>query len=188
MGRPPHSKASEMSINTIFICLLALGAFSYFFGRHRIRAIASGASEKQHSRDVYHGSFLVICTTLVPLTLLIVWSGVSPLVIDALLEDFLTARMDNASIGEIGVAIAKVKAFYAAPSMKPLSMILRAQRPPIMPICCKARRRGVLWRCFSLPLSVLAWGSESWRHALRPAMRSSMCRNISCLLPRRSPF
>lgn len=102
-----------MSINTIFICLLALGAFSYFFGRHRIRAIASGASEKQHSRDVYHGSFLVICTTLVPLTLLIVWSGVSPLVIDALLEDFLTARMDNASIGEIGVAIAKVKAFYA---------------------------------------------------------------------------
>ena len=102
-----------MGINTIFICLLALGAFSFFFGRHRIRTITAGAREKQHSRDVYHGSFLAVCTTLVPLTLLIVWSGVSPLVIDALLEDFLRARMADASIGEIGVSLAKVKAFYA---------------------------------------------------------------------------
>jgi phosphate transport system permease protein len=102
-----------MSVNTIFICLLALGAFSFFFGRRRIRALSVDAGVKQHSRDVYHGSFLVICTTLVPLTLLIIWSGVSPLVIDALLEDFLRARIAEASIGEIGVAMAKVKAFYA---------------------------------------------------------------------------
>lgn len=102
-----------MGIDTLFICLLGLGAFSYFFGRHRIRTIAQAARVKQHSRDVYHGSFLVVCTTLVPVTLLIVWSGVSPLVIDALLEDFLRARMGDASVGQIGVAVAKVKAFYA---------------------------------------------------------------------------
>ena len=101
-----------MSISSLFICLLALGAFSFFFGQRRIRAISATASLKQHSRDVYHGSFMVICTILVPLILLIVWSGVSPLVVDALVEDFLRARMDNPSIGQIGVGVAKVKALY----------------------------------------------------------------------------
>lgn len=101
-----------MSISSLFICLLALGAFSFFFGQRRIRAISATASLKQHSRDVYHGSFMVICTILVPLILLIVWSGVSPLVVDALVEDFLRARMDNPSIGQISVGVAKVKALY----------------------------------------------------------------------------
>ena len=101
-----------MSISSLFICLLALGAFSFFFGQRRIRAISATASLKQHSRDVYHGSFMVICTILVPLILLIIWSGVSPLVVDALVEDFLRARMDNPSIGQIGVGVAKVKALY----------------------------------------------------------------------------
>ncbi len=101
-----------MSISSLFLCLLALGAFSFFFGQRRIRAISTTASLKQHSRDVYHGSFMAICTMLVPLILLIVWSGVSPLVVDALVEDFLRARMDDPSIGQLGVGVAKVKALY----------------------------------------------------------------------------
>ena len=101
-----------MSINTIFICLLALGAFSFFFGQRRIRALSASGTLKQHSRDAYHGSFLLICATLVPLVLLIIWSGLSPLIIDAMLEDKLRTAMPDASVGQINVAIAKVKAFH----------------------------------------------------------------------------
>lgn len=101
-----------MGIDSIFICLIGLGAFSFFFGRRRIRAVSASVGIKQHSRDVYHGTFLVICSTLVPLILLVVWSGVSPLVIDAMLESFIRARLGDASAGEISVALAKVKAFY----------------------------------------------------------------------------
>ena len=101
-----------MGIDTIFICLLALGAFSYFFGRHRIRTIAVTAREKQHSRDVYHGSFVAVCAVLVPLIILFAWSGLSPLLIDAMLEDFLRRQSPDLSVGEMGVLIAKVKAYF----------------------------------------------------------------------------
>jgi phosphate transport system permease protein len=105
-----------MSASSLFLCLVGLGLFSFFFGRRRIHKLASGAhgvSQKQHSRDVYHASFLVICATFIPIVLLVVWTGVSPLVIDALLESFLKARANTASLGELNVMIAKTKAYYA---------------------------------------------------------------------------
>ena len=102
-----------MSASSLFLCLVGLGLFSFFFGRRRIHRLATGASQKQHSRDVYHASFLVICATFVPIVLLVIWTGISPLVIDALLESFLKARANTASLGELSVMIAKTKAYYA---------------------------------------------------------------------------
>ena len=101
-----------MSASSLFLCLIGLGLFSFIFGRRRIHTIAKGASQKQHSRDVYHASFLVICATFVPIVLLIIWTGVSPLVIDALLESFLKTR-GSPSVGEMNVMMAKTKAYYA---------------------------------------------------------------------------
>ena len=102
-----------MSISFLFLCLLGLGAFSFLFGRRRIRGLTAMAGVKQHSRDVYHGSFVAVCAVLVPLIILLAWSGLSPLLIDAMLEDFLRRQSPDLSIGEMGVLIAKVKAYFA---------------------------------------------------------------------------
>ena len=102
-----------MSISFLFFCLLGLGAFSFLFGRHRIRGLTAASGVKQHSRDVYHGSFVAICAVLVPIIILLAWSGLSPLLIDAMLEDFLRRQSPDLSIGEMGVLIAKVKAYFA---------------------------------------------------------------------------
>ena len=56
-----------MSLSSIFICLIGLGAFSFFFCGARIRKLSVNSDLKLHSRSVYHGSFLLICTTFVPL-------------------------------------------------------------------------------------------------------------------------
>ena len=101
-----------MSISFLFFCLLGLGAFSFLFGRHRIRGLTAASGVKQHSRDVYHGSFVAVCAVLVPLIILLAWSGLSPLLIDAMLEDFLRRQSPDLSIGEMGVLIAKVKAYF----------------------------------------------------------------------------
>ena len=101
-----------MSISFLFLCLLGLGAFSFLFGRHRIRGLTAASGVKQHSRDVYHGSFVAVCAVLVPLFILLAWSGLSPLLIDAMLEDFLRRQSPDLSIGEMGVLIAKVKAYF----------------------------------------------------------------------------
>jgi len=102
-----------MSISFLFFCLLGLGAFSFLFGRHRIHGLTAASGVKQHSRDVYHGSFVAVCAVLVPLIILLAWSGLSPLLIDAMLEDFLRRQSPDLSIGEMGVLIAKVKAYFA---------------------------------------------------------------------------
>jgi phosphate transport system permease protein len=101
-----------MSLSFLLICLLGLGAFSYFFGQRRIRGLSATARVKQHSRDVYHGSFVAICAVLVPLIVLLAWAGLSPLLIDAMLEDFLRDRQSDLNIGEVGVLMAKIKAYH----------------------------------------------------------------------------
>lgn len=100
-----------MSLSFLFICLLGLGAFSFFFGQRRIRQLTAQVSVKQHSRDVYHGSFVFISAVLLPLLILLVWTGVSPLIIDAMLESFLRQQQADLTIGEMGVLIAKIKAY-----------------------------------------------------------------------------
>ena len=127
-----------MTFGSIFLSLLALGAFSFFFGRRRIRTLAAAAHVKQHSRDVYHGSFLVVCTTFVPLILLILWSGLSPLVIDGMLEAYLQARSMSPS--------PKSNRSTPAPSMKRLSTIRQKPPPLIMAACSTIQRPAVRWR------------------------------------------
>lgn len=100
-----------MSTSFLFLCLLGLGSFSFLFGRRRIRALSGAVSVKQHSRDVYHGSFVTLCAVLVPVIVLLAWSGLSPLLLDAMLENFLRRQSPDLSIGEMGVLIAKVKAY-----------------------------------------------------------------------------
>ena len=102
-----------MSISFLFFCLLGLGAFSFFSAAIAFAALTAPCGVKQHSRDVYHGSFVAVCAVLVPLIILAwSWSGLSPLLIDAMLEDFLRRQSPDLSIGEMGVLIAKVKAYF----------------------------------------------------------------------------
>ena len=100
-----------MSLSFIFTCLVGLAIFSFIFGQRRIRALTAQAGVKQHSRDVYHGSFVMVCAVFVPLLILLMWTGISPLLVDAMLEDFLLAREPDVGIGELGVLMAKVKAY-----------------------------------------------------------------------------
>lgn len=147
-----------MSISSLFLSLLALGAFSFFFGKRRVRKLVSAGSVSQHSRDVYHGSFLVVCTTFVPLILLIVWSGLSPLVIDAMLESFLRARLVDASAGQIGVAMAKVKAFYAGSINEAfIDDTVRAATPYYADLL-RTANTGRMMGVFLLSIIGLAWG------------------------------
>ena len=100
--------------------------FLFLFGRHRIHGLTAASGVKQHSRDVYHGSFVAVCAVLVPLIVLLAWSGLSPLLIDAMLEDFLRRQSPELSIGEMGVLIAKVKAYFAGSLPRHLLMTLFA--------------------------------------------------------------
>ena len=102
-----------MTLTFLFLCLTGLGVFSFLFGRRRIRTLSAGVDIKQHSRDNYHGTFVAMCAMLLPLVVLFAWSGLSPLLIDALLEDFLRRQSPDLSVGEMGVLIAKVKAYFA---------------------------------------------------------------------------
>jgi phosphate transport system permease protein len=107
----PYFWDFDMSLSFLFTCLVGLGLFSFFFGRRRIRLLSAAAPVKQHSRDVYHGSFVALCAVLVPLVVLLLWTGISPLLLDAMLEDFLLAQQPDLGVGELGVLIAKVKAY-----------------------------------------------------------------------------
>ncbi len=102
-----------MTLNFLVICLISLGVYSFLFGRYRIRKLTRQASVKQHSRDVYHATFLVACATIVPLIVLIIWSSLSPLVLNGLLEAQLQSIVGAVTIGEMGVLIAQTKAYSA---------------------------------------------------------------------------
>ena len=102
-----------MTLNFLVICLISLGVYSFLFGRYRIRKVTQQVSVKQHSRDVYHATFLAACATIVPLIVLIVWSSLSPLVLNGLLEVQLQNMVGAATVGEMGVLIAQTKAFSA---------------------------------------------------------------------------
>jgi phosphate transport system permease protein len=102
-----------MSLSFLVICLAGLGLYSFFFGRRRIRAISRQSELKQHSQDTYHGSFLLICTTLLPLFILIIWSSFSPLILNAMLRSKLDILAGPLSVGEMGVQLAQAKALYA---------------------------------------------------------------------------
>ena len=102
-----------MTLNFLVICLISLGFYSFLFGSYRIRKVTQQVSVKQHSRDVYHATFLAACATIVPLIVLIVWSSLSPLVLNGLLEVQLENMVGAATVGEMGVLIAQTKAFSA---------------------------------------------------------------------------
>jgi len=102
-----------MSLSFLVICLAGLGLYSFFFGRRRIRAISRQSELKQHSQDTYHGSFLLICSTLLPLFILIIWSSFSPLILNAMLRSKLDILAGPLSVGEMGVQLAQAKALYA---------------------------------------------------------------------------
>ena len=99
-----------MNLSFLVTCLLALGVYSFVFGGYRIRKLSRQSALKQHSRDVYHASFLAACATLLPLLIVLVWSALSPLVLNALLKAQLQDLLGVLSTGEMGVLMAQTKA------------------------------------------------------------------------------
>lgn len=102
-----------MSLSFLVFCLVGLGAYSFFFGQRRIRKVSRQTTLKQHSQDAYHGTFLVICATLIPLIMLVAWSSFAPLILNSLLRAQLALLSGPLSPGEMGVQIAQAKALYA---------------------------------------------------------------------------
>ncbi len=102
-----------MDINFLLICLLGLTLYAFFFGRNRVKTLAADSAVKQHSRNVYHGVFMIGCVVLGPILLIFLWSAIAPLVINQIVHDALKAAFADAGTGELGVFLAQTKAFHS---------------------------------------------------------------------------
>ena len=95
------------------ISILILGAYSFIFGRRRVRYLSSQVDVKQHSLDGYHGAFVMACVVLPAFSFTVFWSGFAPLVINSWLAEFIANSSGALTTGEINVLVARAKALHA---------------------------------------------------------------------------
>ncbi|TFI04043.1 phosphate ABC transporter permease subunit PstC, partial [Thiopseudomonas sp. 4R-3cl] len=79
-----------MSSTLLAVILLVFMALAYQFGLLRSKQQAAGVARTEvHSRPVYHATWLALCCTVPALALLLLWSLLEPMVIEAwLLADW----------------------------------------------------------------------------------------------------
>ncbi|MBT4203458.1 MAG: phosphate ABC transporter permease subunit PstC [Rhodobiaceae bacterium] len=72
-------------INIYMIVLMLLSISSYFYGRNFIKTKTFVSTEKQHSKDTYHGAFISLYLILPSIIFLSLWVIISPNIINELL-------------------------------------------------------------------------------------------------------
>lgn len=97
-----------MTPSFFFLTLIGLIAASFFYGHHRIRAIAQHQSGRLHSQPRFHGSLLALYVGVPPLILWGLWQLLTPLLLAGFLQDRLTALDVTAS--EIHILVAQAQA------------------------------------------------------------------------------
>jgi phosphate transport system permease protein len=78
-----------VSTSILFLIVIALGILGWFLGHHRARAVVAGKTSNLHSRPGYYGAYVLLWTTLPATLLIILWSAISPPVINAMVQSQL---------------------------------------------------------------------------------------------------
>lgn len=102
-----------MPLTFLSFLIIVLGAYSFLFGRRRVRHLTAQTDVKQHSLDGYHGAFVMACVILPAFSFAVFWSGFAPLVINNWLVEFIANSSGALSTGEINVLVARAKALHA---------------------------------------------------------------------------
>lgn len=102
-----------MSLTFLSISILVLGAYSFLFGRRRVRRLSAQIDIKQHSLDGYHGAFVMACVVLPAFSFAVLWSGFAPLIINDWLREFIAAGSSALTNAEVNVLVSKAKALQA---------------------------------------------------------------------------
>ena len=98
-----------MSLTFLSVLIIILGAYSFLFGRRRVRHLTAQTDVKQHSLDGYHGAFVMACVILPAFSFAVLWSGFGPLVIENWLREFIANNSGGLTDGEINVLVANLK-------------------------------------------------------------------------------
>ena len=102
-----------MPLTFLSFLIIVLGAYSFLFGRRRVRHLTAQTEVKQHSLDGYHGAFVMACVILPAFSFAVFWSGFAPLVINNWLVEFIANSSGALTTGEINVLVARAKALHA---------------------------------------------------------------------------
>ena len=88
-----------MKMPLLLLILALMTVIAYVAGRVRARSVSRSTNGKAHSRPVYYGAFVALSAILPALAVLIVWSLVSPVVIDGKIREMLPQdlRTDTAT-------------------------------------------------------------------------------------------
>jgi phosphate transport system permease protein len=86
-----------VSTSLLILIVLAIGVAGWFLGSRRARASVAGKTSALHSRPGYYGAYVLLWATLPALFLIIVWSAVSPAVINSLVSAQLPESVQSSS-------------------------------------------------------------------------------------------
>jgi len=86
-----------VSTSLLILIVLAIGVAGWFLGNWRARASVGGKTSTLHSRPGYYGAYVLLWATLPALFLIIVWSAVSPAVINSLVSSQLPESVQSSS-------------------------------------------------------------------------------------------
>ncbi len=102
-----------MQLTTLTLILLAMTGASFYLGRERSLAVATGRQKllSLHSLPGYHGYYVAIWALLPALLLLVLWLSLEPKVIVALIIDGLSSAERSMSAGEIDLLVNNIRNF-----------------------------------------------------------------------------
>lgn len=101
-------------VGYILLLIIALAAFSYFFGRKRSVAAVEGREYLLHSRPSYHGAFVAAWVGIPSILLVLVWMLLQGSVVDNLLLASLPPGVtDGLSSGQISLLLSEIKSVAA---------------------------------------------------------------------------
>ncbi|MFQ3361410.1 MAG: phosphate ABC transporter permease subunit PstC [Alphaproteobacteria bacterium] len=95
-------------INIYMIIIMLLSISSYFYGRNFIKNKTSTSTEKQHSKDTYHGAFISLYLILPSIIFLSLWIVISPNIIDELLTIKIIYIFGQLGIDELKILKSQV--------------------------------------------------------------------------------
>lgn len=101
-----------MPFNTILVTLLTLTLFGYFLGRKRSIAVSSKMAKGRnnlHSRPQYYGCLVGLWAGIPALAVLLLWSALSPSVLDSLTLSQLPLNMQALSEDDKGLYLNEIK-------------------------------------------------------------------------------
>jgi len=113
-------------VGYILLLIIALAAFSYFFGRKRAVTAVEGREYLLHSRPSYHGAFVAAWVGIPSVLLVLVWVLLQGTVIDNLLLASLPPGItDGMTSGQVSLLISEIKSVAAGNVFSEPSLVVQ---------------------------------------------------------------